>query len=590
MSAAAMARRELDAGRPDKARVLLATALKRSPAEADLNNLMAVALIRMGQPQVALHYARAAATAAPAHMGVQINLGHCLSMCERFDEALGVIERVCEAHPSDLAAALALAESLVSARRYARAASYGRVNLDRFGSDVRFAIPYASALLHTGRAPEAVGVLQAAVAAHPQHPIALYRLAAAMLYAPGHAPGSILVAHRACAAQIERHCPAPEPFPPRAAGDKVRIGLLSPDLRTHSVASFVEAWIGRMDRSRFEVLAFSDARAEDDTSRRLQSGVDQWHSVVKFDNAALVGRLRTERLDVLIDLAGYTHANRLPLLHTRPARRIVTCIGYPATLGLAGVDARIVDAITDPPGAEAWHTESLVRLPRTFLCWQPPHDAPGPDRQRHEGDSPAGVDGAIVFGSFNAVQKICDPLLRAWARVLTGVPGSRLLLKASGLDEEALRDDLRARFHAHGGDPTHLDFMAFTKTPREHLNAYARVDVALDTFPYCGTTTTCEALFMGVPVVSLAGTMHHERVGLSLLTSIGHADLCAASIDDYIARAVAIAGDAPRRAALRASLRPVLLASPLCDGASYACALGDALDALVNTPRTETPT
>jgi len=567
MNVAEQARRELDAGRPDKARALLATALRRTPADPDANNLMGVALIRMGQPNVALHYTRAAAAAAPGHQGVQINLANCLSMCEQFDEAIDVLHRAIGTHPKDRAASVALIETLVAARQYASAVAHGQHSIAAFGNGHDLGVPLASALLHVGRAREAVDVLKDVIRLSPAHPMALYRVAAAMLYAPGYTPEEIFSAHRACAAHIERHCPAPFPPPPGTHGERLRIGILSPDLRAHSVAAFVEGWAGLLDRACFEVVAFSDTFAEDGVSTRLHACFDHWRNVASLDNAALVDRLRSERLDVLVDLGGYTNARRLPTLHMRPARRVVSCIGYPATLGLAGVDARIVDEITDPPGAESWHSERLIRLKRPFLCWRPPADAPGHERR---GDG-------IVFGSFNAVQKISDPALRAWASVLVRVPGSRLVLKASGLHEEALRDDLRERFRAQGGDPARIEFMGFTSSSRDHLAAYARIDVALDTFPYCGTTTTCESLFMGVPVVSLAGTMHHERVSLSILSSVGIADLCASSIDAYIAAAVDLANNSPRRDTLRSTLRGMLLSSPLCDVRAYARALGDAL-------------
>src|SRR5690606_27108078 len=244
-------------------------------------------------------------------------------------------------------------------------------------------------------------------------------------------------------------------------------------------------------------------------------------------------------------------------------------IGYPNTTGVAAIDYRFTDTFADPPGADDRHAERLIRLDPCFLCYDPPRDAPDPAHEPN-GDT-------ITFASFNAAMKINDPLIALWSRLLAEVPAARLLLKAFDFRDAALRDAIRARFAAAGADPARIEILPPIADSGGHLALYRRVDIALDTFPYHGTTTTCEALYMGVPVVTLAGRTHAARVGVSLLNAVGLPDLIANTPDDYIATARGLAADPARRASLRETLRQRVLDSPLCDGPAYAARFTDAL-------------
>ncbi|RMF85306.1 MAG: glycosyltransferase, partial [Nitrospirae bacterium] len=240
-------------------------------------------------------------------------------------------------------------------------------------------------------------------------------------------------------------------------------------------------------------------------------------------------------------------------------------LGYPNTTGVDTMDYRLTDAWADPPGeADRWHTERLVRLPRGFLCFEPPQEAPA------VAPPPAERAGAVTFGSFNNMAKTVEPVIASWAEILRRVPRSRLVLKNEGLGDEGLRRRLRQRFEALGVAPERLELLATVRGRAAHLDLYRRVDIALDTFPYNGTTTTCEALWMGVPVVTFTGDRHAGRVGASLLLRLGLEELVGRDEETYREIAVALAQDLPRLRALRAELRGRLRGSPLCDGAALA--------------------
>jgi predicted O-linked N-acetylglucosamine transferase (SPINDLY family) len=283
--------------------------------------------------------------------------------------------------------------------------------------------------------------------------------------------------------------------------------------------------------------------------------------------------IRHDAPDILIDLAGHTGiTNRLPLFAKRLAPVQITYLGYPNTTGLAAMDYRFTDALADPEGdADRFATEKLVRYAPTAWTYQPPCDAPESKPRGSDATAP------VIFGCFNTQSKITDPMLRVWARILEAVPGSRLLLKGANLQNPDTQARYRERFQRLGLAAERVEFRGRTPDTAAHLALYHQVDVALDTFPYHGTTTTCEALWMGVPVVSLAGDRHMSRVGVSLLQAAGHPEWVARTTDHYVEIAVQLAQDAQGRATLRTELRDDLRRGPLLDHAGQAARFSAAL-------------
>jgi len=300
----------------------------------------------------------------------------------------------------------------------------------------------------------------------------------------------------------------------------------------------------------------------------LRALSDQWRDIAGLGDEQAVELIRNDKIDILVDLAGHTARHRLLVFARKPAPVQVTWLGYPNTTGLDAIDYRLTDAISDPVGqTEAWHSEKLVRLPGAFSCYRPPDDAPA------VGVLPALKNGYITFGSFNHFAKINPAVLDLWARLLSQLPSSRLLLKARSLADAGTASRVRETFAHHGVSSERLELRSDDLSVAAHLSLYHGVDVALDPFPYNGTTTTCEALWMGVPVVTLAGQTHVARVTASQLTHLGRPEWIAYSENDYIEKCIELAADLPGLAGTRAAQREHMRLSPLCDAPCFTAQL-----------------
>ena len=344
-------------------------------------------------------------------------------------------------------------------------------------------------------------------------------------------------------------------------GRRLRIGYVSSDFRTHSVAYFLDPLFGNHDEAQVETYAYACSPQRDETTERLCAKAHHWRDLSSLDDPAAFALIENDAIDILVDLSGHTAGNRLPLFRMKPAPVQITWLGYPATTGLDTMDYRLTDELADPPGNETHYSEELIRLPGCFLCYAPPQSPPV---------TPSTSTSHVTFGSFNNQAKINAEVIALWGQLLHAVPGSRLLLKNPSLSDPATADYCRTRFAEHAIGTEHLELIGLAATTEAHLGTYRRVDIALDTFPYNGTTTTCEALWMGVPVVALAGHSHAGRVGVSLLNCVGLSDLVGRDPQDYLARAAALAENPARLSGLRQRLRDTVNASPLCDGAAFA--------------------
>jgi FkbM family methyltransferase len=353
----------------------------------------------------------------------------------------------------------------------------------------------------------------------------------------------------------------PRPDPDRL----LRIGYVSADFRYHSVAFFIAPILEQHDRTRFDITCYAHVANPDANTERIKALSDNWRDIASLSDAEVAAWIRRDAIDILVDLSGHSVGNRLPVFAERPAPVQVTYLGYPNTTGLASMDYRLSDALTDPPGrSDRLHSEELVRLDEGFLCFQPLESCPD-IRESRASDAGAGV----TFASFNELLKVTPPTVSAWCDILARTPGSKLIIKGTTLEDDGTRQLVLDRFVEHGLEPERLRLVGRTRTLDEHLELYNKVDVALDTYPYNGTTTTCEALWMGVPVVSQSGDVHASRVGLSLLSSVGLDDLVADNVQDYVATAVRLAVDHERRLQLRKGLRDRMRGSALMDAQGF---------------------
>jgi predicted O-linked N-acetylglucosamine transferase (SPINDLY family) len=338
----------------------------------------------------------------------------------------------------------------------------------------------------------------------------------------------------------------------------LRIGYVSGDFGVHPVGHFVSSVITRHDRSQFEAYCYSGRTSEDYVGHRIKSHADRFYRTVDMSDEQLVERIRDDRIDVLIDLSGHTAANRLVAFVHKPAPVQATWAGYVGTTGLRAMDWLIADRFHVPPDLEGFHSERVYRMPNGYICYEPYALAPP------VGPLPALRNGFVTFCSFPNPAKINPGTIAIWARILAAVPGSRLRLRYKWLDAAYNTKRIQEGFAEHGIAAERVMIQGGGDL-RAMMDSYNASDIGLDTFPYSGGLTTCEALWMGVPVVTWPGDRFESRHSFSHLSNAGVTDTTARDLDDYAAIAAALAQDLPRLADLRLNLRPRMAASPLCD-------------------------
>ncbi|KAL4605921.1 hypothetical protein ACB092_09G065300 [Castanea dentata] len=349
------------------------------------------------------------------------------------------------------------------------------------------------------------------------------------------------------------------------------IGYVSPDFFTHSVSYFIEAPLVYHNYEKYKVVVYSAVVKADPKTNRFKERVIKkgglWRDIYGIDEKKVASMVREDKVDILVELTGHTANNKLGMMACRPAPIQVTWIGYPNTTGLPTIDYRITDSLADPPDTKQKHVEELVRLPECFLCYTPSPEA-GP-----VSPAPALSNGFITFGSFNNLAKITPKVLQVWARILCAVPNSRLVVKCKPFCCDSVRERFLSTLEQLGLESLRVDLLPLILLNHDHMQAYSLMDISLDTFPYAGTTTTCESLYMGVPCVTMAGSVHAHNVGVSLLSKVGLGHLVAKNEDEYVQLALQLASDVTALSDLRAALRDRMSKSPVCDGENYILSL-----------------
>ena len=426
-------------------------------------------------------------------------------------------------------------------------------------------------LIAQGRLVEGQESLRQALALHPSD----IRVRASLLFSENYlsekSPAQLLDAARLFGVHATQQATAPfsswrcDPKP-----ERLKVGLLSGDLRQHPVGYFIESVLGNTDAEKIEWVAYATQPDVDGLSRRLQGQVSAWHVLVGFSDEQCAQRIHADGVHVLIDLSGHTLHNRLAAMAWRPAPVQVSWLGYFATTGLAEMDYLLADPVSVPAAQRQNFTEKIAGLPETRLCFTPPAEAPLP------ASLPAINNACITFGNFQALAKINDQVLAIWARILADCPGSRLRIQNAALGDAPVAAGFSRRLAAYGIDPDRVALHG--KVARSaYLSAYAEVDILLDTFPYPGGTTTCEALWMGVPTVTLRGASMIANQGASLLAAAGLGDWVADTPEGYAALAIKWANDRLGLAQLRPQIRQRVQRSPLCDAPRFCRHLENAL-------------
>ncbi|PWC31564.1 hypothetical protein TSO221_33775 [Azospirillum sp. TSO22-1] len=549
-------------GAHDDAAAAFRRALEIDPASVDARLSLGSVLTAAGRPDLAFVEYRTLVEQQPSVGRFRFLAGTAALVADDLAQAEHHLRQVLLQAPDDVAAMNNLALCLSRQGRVTESAFYFRAATDR-QPDYAAAWFGLAAVLEKGLpGPDLDAAYRKVNELRPDDPgTASNRLMLAN-YRDDLDPAAVFARHRAWGEALEARVAPMEP-PPHGDGRRLRIGYVSPDFRAHSIAMFLLPLLEHHDRTRVELFAYANIERADGITRRVRGLVDHWRDIRERSDDEAAATIRQDGIDVLIDLTGHTAGHRLGVFARRPARAQATWLGYPASTGLSAIDVRFTDAIADPPGAtDAWHSERLERLDDCFLCYSPLEPAPDP--------LPRAADGPVTFGSFNALAKLNPSVAALWARVLNAVPGSRLLLKTAPLADRAVRRRVQGLFAEHGVAADRLDLRGHLPNGAEHLALYGAMDIALDPFPYNGTTTTCEALWMGVPVLTLPGAHHAARVSASLLTAVGLPELIAGSPDDFVERAHALAADRARLEEWRRGLRPMMQGSRLCDAAAFA--------------------
>lgn len=538
-----------------------ATALE--PRYAPAYNNLGFVLLKLGREDEAIAALEKAVSLQPDLEFVHNNLGNALMRKGLEVQAIATFREATSLRPKDARAYANLGSALKDVCQLddAISACLQAITLDPALPEAHFNLGHA--LKYKGKQEEAANAYRRALELRSDFAEAHESLAYILHYHPRMEPQTVFEE------QVRWSKKFAEPLANlsrphanhRDLGRRLRIGYVSPDFRQHPVSRFFLPLISNHDREKFEVYCYSDVTKLDAVTRQIQSLASHWRNLAGLTDAQVADRIRDDEIDILIDLAGHTADNRLLSFARKPAPVQATYLGYPGSTGLSAVGYRISDAFADPVNkTEHLHTERLVRLPKCAWCYEP-GETPDPSTRS---------DGPIVFGCFNNFTKVTEPFLNVWAQILKEVPDSILMLKGLALMEDSSRQSLYGLFESLGISRNRLELFSITASHHEHLALYNRMDIALDPFPYHGTTTTCEALWMGVPVVTLAGQCHASRVGVSLLTNAGFPELVAKSPRDYIEIAAGLARNVSRLQADRLAARNRLRLSSLMDARRFA--------------------
>ncbi len=557
----------IEAGRDADATAALKAILTEDPRHAPALRRMAWMCHKAGDNAEAARMLAASLEREPDNPEAHYNLGLVLAALGRNKEAEASYRRGLALKPNSVDGHNNLGVLLEAVGRY-----------DEAEASYRTAIAMAPAVPHlhnnlgvllkeSGRFAESLAVHRRTVELDPRLPAGRSNLLYTLNYDETVSPQALHAEHVAWGNSEGVRIPtAGARFANSLEPERrLRIGYVSGDFRHHSVAFFFGPLLDAHDRAGVEVFLYSNDARADAMTAQIKARADHWVPIHQWSDELAAARIREDAIDILVDLSGHTSHNRIMLFARKPAPIAVTWLGYPNTTGLPTIDYRLTDPVADPPGdADALHSERLVRLASGFLCYRAPDDA-GP-----VAPLPARAVGHVTFGSFNNVAKLSPATIALWARLLGEVPGARLLLKASQFKDRGTRERVAAAFAAAGVAADRMDILPPQAATAAHLATYAQVDIALDPLPYNGTATTCEALWMGVPVVTLRGNRHAARVGASILGAVGLERLIAATPDAYVATAAELARDLTGLAALRADLRERMRASPLSDAAGFA--------------------
>ncbi len=553
-----------ESGRFREAESAARKAIELHPNEAALHVNLGNVLLHTGKARLAVKSFQKALESDPSRSEAQLGLATILGETHRLAETLDFIEHeiAVKGESVQRLASLALAQQAKGDLSTAEATC--RKVLGMQPNNISVLITLAGCMSVKGAHQEAIRLHERALVENPNMPAIYSNVAFDATYLPDISANEVFAYHREWADRFEKtnEKQAFSHEQSRDADRPLRIGYVSGDFGRHPVGFLLRDVMRNHDRKQVEIYCYSMMRASDDVTETIRSHSDAWIDALLMSDDELAEQIHQDQIDILVDLSGHTAYNRLPAFVRRPAPVQATWIGYFHSTGLKNIDYFITDPVTTPADAGQLFSEIPVWLPHSRFCYSAPEYAPS------VAPSPVLDVGYITFGSFNRVEKLVDPVISAWIRILDAVPGSRLLLKAGVLENESVRDSLRRRFVELGLQGDRLELRGPSQHP-DMLAQYGEVDIALDPFPFNGGMTTLEALWMGVPVVTLAGNSVVSRQSASALTNIGLSELVFDDLNMYIEGAISLAHNVERLTALRPQIRRRMENSPLCQPAQF---------------------
>jgi protein O-GlcNAc transferase len=582
-------------GQPEAAVAALQEAARLAPNLAQIYVNLAVVYAAQGNAAAAIGHLRRAIELEPNHADAWFNLGNAFQLEQNLDQAIASYEQSLRLQPNsprtltnlgwslqfrgELPAAIACYERAIALQPNLAEAYYnlataqaGNDQFDKAVGNYQRASELkpdfmqafnnlANARQQQGFIAEAIAAFAQAVRINPQLPVPRSNYLFALNYDPELPAETLLAEHRKFGEIFERRDAAPVLSNPRDPDRKLKIGYVSPDFFNHPAAYFIEPFVRHHDPAVVESFLYSEGAQHDEVSERLQAAAGHWRNIRELSDEQLAGQVRADGIDILVDLAGHSAYHRLLVFPQRPAPVQITYLGYPNTSGLTSIAYRLADRVTDPPDEPVFYSEQLAYLASQYTCFAPPQDA------TEVSDLPASRNGYITFGSLHKLPKLNARVFDLWQRVLEAVPSSRLLVFHHTLRGDA-RDRLEREFAGRGIAPHRVE-LRHEKPVDGHLGVYREIDISLDTFPWSGHATTCESLWMGVPMLTLRGDRHAARLSASVLGAARLSEWIAATPAEYVELAVQMSGQIDQLAELRRGLRDRVARSPLCDGIAF---------------------
>lgn len=553
-------------GRYPEGAEALRQALALRPAYPEALSNLGLVLHQMGQFPEAIESFGKAIDLRPEMAGFHLNLGTTYLHIEQFDKAADCFRKALKLNPKHAAARSNLGMALLKSGDLAGAEAEMRTALELKPDSAEAWRGLGMTLREQGRMAEALTAYGRAIELQPDDLDARQQLLFVENYLGSGSPAEAATHARGFAAMLPPGIEKPYANT-RDPNKRLKVGFVSADFRTHPVAQFMGHLLPHFDRAQVGITLYANQIVSDQVTAAFKASTEAWRPIRELRDASAEQLIRDDGIDILIDLSGHTGGNRMPLFARRPAPVQATWLGYSGTTGLSAIDYIIADASVIPPGDEPNFAETPMRLPDAYLCYAPPRFS---GVSATVAPTPAKANGFVTFGSYNKLDKMSDATVACWAKVLQANPGSRLLLKSGPLRQPEVCRVTEARFAAHGIPAERLLLKSQNASHALHFQSYSEIDICLDPFPYNGTTTSCDAFWMGVPMVTMVGDRFISRVGSSLLRTVGLGDLVATDVEGYVAIASALAGDLPRLERIRSTLRDDMLRSPLGDAPRFA--------------------